>query len=89
MTYFYRFPAMAKLDEYTLEKQAEKVREEAHELVCEVMKNETYYEADFEAMDTIHAAENYLRMRGHSQDTLEMLRCLVIEKNRNRGYYDD
>lgn len=85
MTDFYRFPAMAKLNEWTFDSQAEKVREEANELVD---ANNAYYEADFEAMDTIHAAENFLRMRGHSEETLEMIKKLTIEKNRKRGYYD-
>lgn len=89
MTDFYRFPAMAELDEYTLEDQVKKVREEAEELVKVEGCGNSYYEQDFEAMDVIHAAESYLRMRHHSPETLEMLRQLVIEKNRKRGYYDD
>lgn len=89
MTDFYRFPAMAHLDECTLNGQAEKVYEEANELTEAQARNDSYYERDFEAMDVIHAAENYLRMRGHSPETLEMLMKLVIEKNRKRGYYDD
>lgn len=40
-------------------------------------------------MDVIHSAENYLRIKGHSDETLGMLQSLVIEKNRKRGYYDE
>lgn len=86
---FYRFPAMAKLDEWTLNEQAKKVIEEAEELMTAQCSGNTYYEADFEAMDTIHSAENYLRMRGHTEETLEKLRDLTVEKNRRRGYYGE
>ena len=84
---FYRFPSIAKLEGATIEQQAEKVREEAYELVEAVCCGNTCYEADFEAMDAIHAAEGFLRMRGHSDEALSCLQRLVIEKNRKRGYY--
>lgn len=89
MSEFYRFPAMARLGEWTSDLQAEKVCEEAQELAEASAQGSTCYEDDFEAMDVIHSVENYLRMKGHSDETLEMLRSLVIEKNRKRGYYDE
>lgn len=89
MSDFYRFPAMAKLDQYDECKQAEKVVEEAQELIQAAASGNTYYEADFDAMDTIHSAENFLRLRGNSEEALEMLRNLTIEKNRRRGYYGE
>ncbi|WP_288070592.1 hypothetical protein [Adlercreutzia caecimuris] len=89
MSEFYRFPAMARLGELTSDLQAEKVCEEAQELAEASARGSVYYEDDFEAMDVIHSAENYLRMKGHSDETLGMLQSLVIEKNRKRGYYDE
>lgn len=55
---------------------------------------EDFYEADNdrceygkELMDIIHSAETALRM-GFSDEQVDRLRELVIEKNATRGYYD-
>lgn len=86
MTDFYRFPAMAKLNEWDNSKQIEKIDEEVEEV------REAYYGSDneiaygVELMDVIHAAETALRMTFNDNEVAH-LHELAIEKNRKRGYY--
>lgn len=102
MSGFYRFPAMAKLGEFTNEEQAEKVWDEATEAFNALLdslwdydtgtRREEMSDSDrtaygMELMDVIHAAETALRM-GFSDEQVDRLRELVIEKNATRGYYD-
>lgn len=101
MSGFYRFPAMARLGEWTNEHQVTKVCCEA----CEAWdalrdclwdydtgkRREEPIEADrtaygMELMDVIHAAETALRME-FSDDEVNELRGMVERKNRKRGYY--
>lgn len=101
MSGFYRFPAMARLGEWTNEHQVTKVCCEA----CEAWdalrdclwdydtgtRREEMSEADrtaygMELMDVIHAAETALRME-FSDDEVNELRGMVERKNRKRGYY--
>ena len=88
MSEFYRFPAMAKLNEWGNAQQVEKIEEEAEEA------KEAYYGSDneipygVELMDVIHAAETALRMN-FNDDEVSHLHELAIEKNRKRGYYDE
>lgn len=101
MSDFYRFPAMAKLGEWTNEQQAEKVRDEAAEAFNALRdglwdydagkRREEMSEADrtaysMELMDVIHAAETALRMEFDDAE-VDGLREAVEEKNRERGYY--
>lgn len=101
MSGFYRFPAMAKLGEWTSEQQAQKVLDEACEAFNALRdglwdydtgeRREMMSEADrtaygMELMDVIHAAETALRME-FSNGEVDNLRNAVIEKNRKRGYY--
>lgn len=101
MSDFYRFPAMAKLGEWTNEQQAEKVWDEAAEAFNALRdglrdydagkRREEMSEADrtaygMELMDVIHAAETALRME-FSDAEVDGLREAVEEKNRRRGYY--
>lgn len=102
MSDFYRFPAMAKLGEWTNEQQAEKVWDEAAEAFNALRdglwdydagkRREEMSEADrtaygMELMDVIHAAETALRME-FSDAEVDGLREAVEEKNRRRGYYE-
>ena len=102
MSGFYRFPAMAKLGEFTNEEQAEKVWDEATDAFnalldslwdCDTLtRREEMSDSDrtaygMELMDVIHAAETALRIE-FSDVEVDGLRELVIEKNATRGYYD-
>lgn len=102
MSDFYRFPAMAKLGEWTNEQQAEKVWDEAAEAFNALRdglrdydagkRREEMSEADrtaygMELMDVIHAAETALRMEFDDAE-VDCLREAVEEKNRKRGYYE-
>lgn len=101
MSGFYRFPAMAKLGEFTNEEQAEKVWDEATEAYNalrdslwdydtgtrrEEMSNSDRTAYGMELMDVIHAAETALRMEFSDAEVVG-LQLKVIEKNRKRGYY--
>lgn len=97
MSGFYRFPSMANIGDLTTEGQAAKIFEEAYE----AKSAQAFWcygngsgdeDADriaygMELMDVIHAAETALRM-GFSDEQVDSLRELVIEKNATRGYYD-
>lgn len=96
MSGFYRFPAMAKLGEWTNEGQAVKILEEADEAKSaqafwcygngsgDEDADRTAY--GMELMDVIHAAETALRMEFSDAEVVG-LQLKVIEKNRKRGYY--
>lgn len=101
MSGFYRFPAMAKLGEWTNEEQAEKVWDEATEAYNALRdslwdydtgtRREEMSDSDrtaygMELMDVIHAAETALRMEFSDAEVVG-LQLKVIEKNRKRGYY--
>ncbi len=100
MSWFYRFPAMANLGGWTNEEQVEKLRSESLE-ACSALwdydmgvrfekpnspERRTAY--GMELMDVIHAAETALRME-FSDAEVVLLRDIVEEKNRERGYYDE
>lgn len=102
MSDFYRFPAMAKLGEWTNEQQAEKVWDEAAEAFNALRdglwdydagkRREEMSEADrtaygMELMDVIHAAETALRME-FSENEVDNLKIATIVKNIKRGYYE-
>lgn len=102
MSDFYRFPAMARLGEWTNEQQAEKVWDEAAEAFNALRdglwdydagkRREEMSEADrtaygMELMDVIHAAETALLME-FDDNEVDGLREAVEEKNRRRGYYE-
>lgn len=95
---FYRFPAMAKLGEWTNEQQVEKLRSESLE-ACNALwdydmgerfgkpnapNRRTAY--GMELMDVIHAAETALRMEFTDAEAVK-LQLAVIVKNNKRGYY--
>lgn len=88
MSEFYRFPAMAGLNEWDDAQQVEKIAEEVEEA------RKAYYGSDseipygVELMDVIHAAETALRMN-FNDDEVSHLYGLAVEKNRKRGYYDE
>lgn len=96
MSEFYRFPAMAKLDEWSIEEQAKKILDEAEE--ANSAKSFWLYgngsgdhDADraaygMELMDVIHSTETALRME-FSEKEVKSLREAVENKNRSRGYY--
>lgn len=101
MTDFYRFPAMAKLGEFTEEEQLKHMQSEATEAVMQYARwyLTTTIKVDrdlvriernkfgMELMDYIHSGETALRML-FTDEEVEELRNAVIEKNRARGYYD-
>ena len=96
---FYRFPAMAKLDEWTNGEQMTaiiKERREADEAL-EILEAVSPYTAPedialrrreygMELIDIIHATETALRMEFTDEEVAE-LRDAVEKKNRDRGYY--
>lgn len=98
MSEFYRFPAMARLGEFTNNSQVIHIESEASEAIS--AQNYMDYgsgsgdrEADrtaygMELMDVIHAAETALRMEFDDDEVAE-LRDAVEAKNRKRGYYDE
>lgn len=99
MTNFYRFPAMAKLDEIKRSDQFEKIKEEFYEVkeayysLCMLgmfNQGKAKYQIEYgmELMDVIHATETALRIEFTDQEIDELQR-LVIAKNDERGYYDD
>lgn len=51
------------------------------------MKNELRLHCVVEVMDIIHACETFLRVC--DQETLDLCQQLVVEKNKERGYYGD
>lgn len=93
---FYRFPAMAKLEEYTTEQQANYVLGEAEEAKSAQSywcygggsgnKESDRMDYGMELMDVIHAAETALRMEFTDEEVCQ-LRDAVEAKNRERGYY--
>ena len=102
MSWFYRFPAIAKLGEWTNEEQAEKVLDEATEAYNALRdslwdydtgtRREEMSDSDrtaygMELMDVIHAAETALRMEFGDAE-VDGLRDAVEGKNRKRGYYE-
>lgn len=101
MSGFYRFPAMAKLGEFTNKEQAEKVRDEATE-ACSALRDGLWdyntgtrrkemSDSDrtaygMELMDVIHAAETAMRME-FSDEEVASLHIATVAKNLKRGYY--
>lgn len=101
MSGFYRFPAMARLKEWSDEAQAVKIREEADEAFnalcdglwdCDTgeprveMGEDDRTSYGMELMDVIHAAETALRMEFNDAE-VDGLCDAVEKKNRRRGYY--
>ncbi len=96
MSEFYRFPAMAKLREYSAEAQVVKIIDEALEM--KIAQEFWRYGGDsrdheedrrvygMELMDVIHATETALRME-FGDEEVDELRDAVEKKNRDRGYY--
>ena len=99
MSDFYRFPAIACIEEPSNTRQADKIYEESLEgcgaqLSYEMAERygnpiihkirENY---GMELMDVIHAAETALRMEFDDAE-VDGLREAVEEKNRERGYYE-
>lgn len=93
---FYRFPAMAKLGEWTNGDQVLQIMDEAEEAVSAYSfwcygsgsgdKDADRGAYGMELMDVIHATETALRMEFTPEEVNE-LRDAVEEKNRKRGYY--
>jgi hypothetical protein len=67
--------------------QLDHVRSEVKEL-CEAYDNESIVRVAEEALDVIHSLETFLRiLEQRQQVSVSILHDLVIEKNRQRGYY--
>lgn len=108
MSDFYRFPALADLEDFTTIQQVNYIAQEVREAIDAALKTQSSYDhasntlvrEDFaeadndrweygkELMDVIHSAETALRM-GFSDEQVDRLCELVIEKNATRGYYGD
>lgn len=96
---FYRFPAMARLGEWTLKRCRDKLLEEVYEIteaayaLAEARLTNADHVEDcrrlfgMELMNVICIAETSLRMEFEDEE-VERLRALVEEKNRKRGCYD-
>lgn len=99
MSDFYRFPAIACIEEPSNTRQADKIYEESLEVcgaqlsyeMAERYGNPIIHKIrenyGMELMDVIHAAETALRME-FSDAEVDGLREAVEEKNRRRGYYE-
>lgn len=85
MSGFYRFPAMAGMEEYDALDQIEHIREEVDEAILARQDRERQ-SYGMELLDVIHAAETALRMEFGDAEVCR-LRERVIEKNSKRGYY--
>lgn len=99
MSDFYRFPAIACIEEPSNTRQADKIYEESLEVcgaqlsyeMAERYGNPIIHKIrenyGMELMDVIHAAETALRMEFDDAE-VDGLREAVEEKNRRRGYYE-
>lgn len=97
---FYRFPAMAKLNEWNREQQLASIKSEVSEVKYAIDYLEYSSECvdgrtgdlrdlyGLELMDVIHATETALRMEFTDEEVSE-LRDAVEKKNRDRGYYGE
>lgn len=98
---FYRFPAMAKLDEWTNAEQMTCIireRREADEALeileaaslCTAPEDIALRRGEYgmALMDIIHAVETNLRIE-FTNEEVEQLRDAVEKKNRDRGYYGE
>lgn len=101
MLSFYRFPAMAKLDDWTISDQLSKIEEETREAIkacgdygC-IQFDTGYASAGSEnarmrylmkVVGIIHTTETLLRMEATDEE-VEQLQQAVIDKNQKRGYY--
>lgn len=99
MSDFYRFPAIACIEEPSNTRQADKIYEESLEVcgaqlsyeMAERYGNPIIHKIrenyGMELMDVIHAAETALRMEFDDAE-VDGLREAVEEKNQERGYYE-
>lgn len=83
----YQFPKCTKAESNPESTQIVKVLEEVHELM-EVQNDDPFNSERIieETWDVIHAAEGVLR--NYRRDVVEAIRDNVVQKNRERGYYD-
>lgn len=88
MSNFYRFPAMAKLNERDNADQIAKIDEEVSEAREAYFSSVDEIAYGVELMDIIQATETALRMN-FTDEEVEHFRQLTIEKNRKRGYYGE
>lgn len=91
----YRFPAFKINDEMDLRSQIQKILTELKEAKsaeiryrCSGKERIEKTALGMELLDIIHATETALRME-YTEDEIEDLIEKVIEKNSNRGYYQD
>lgn len=80
----YNFPPIKGIENIPLSKQLQKIAEECQELV----EAKTELEQLEELLDLLHAVETALRIFEQFANVDQMIE-LVIEKNKERGYYDD
>ena len=86
--FWFNFPPIKGLDEFTDEEQLAHINTEIIELLEAWEDNDRYHMA-LEAMDVIHAVETFLRMKGITGEVADYYRDECERKNRIRGYYDD
>lgn len=104
MTNTYQFPAMKNIRDFTIQDQLKKIEDEVKEAItacgdygCTQLA--TRYDSPesekarehylIELLDITHCVETALRMEYVDEAEYERIKQLVIDKNRNRGYYDD
>lgn len=81
----YRFPPMANIEMFETLEQLEYIEQELRE-AYEANHDNERQAYGMELLDVIHATETALRME-FSEQEVERLRAMVIEKNAKRGYY--
>ena len=86
--FWFNFPPIKGLDEFTDEEQLAHINTEVIELIEAWEDNDRYHMA-LEAMDVIHAVETFLRMKGITGEVADYYRDECEQKNRVRGYYDE
>lgn len=89
---FYRFPEC--VTNLNLGDSIQKIKEEVDEVALvfddyyhNLNINAMKVQLGMELMDVIHATETMLR-KNFTDEELEYFQTMVVEKNRQRGYYD-
>lgn len=84
----YNFPKIRFVDENSIDEQLDHLRSELVEAYHAFLSGHMG-DCDMEVADLYHSCETYFRMREKAGVDIEAVRQAVIEKNTNRGYYNE